>query len=525
MLKKKLPIGIQTFRDIRDPKENYVYVDKTEIALSLITNLKYVFLSRPRRFGKSLFLDTLSEIFKGSEHLFRGLAIHDRWDWSEKYPVINISFGSGNFASREATMHKIEDELHANARQLGITGFEIDKIDTGISLKRLITAAHEQYGQKVVILIDEYDKPILDTIHHDDKTATSDARDMLRDFYSAIKASDAYIKFVMLTGVSKFAKLNLFSGLNNLVDITIDQEFATITGYTHEDLQREFGAWLDGVNIDEVKRWYNGYNYFGTPIYNPYDILLFLSKGCLFKNYWWETGNPRFLIEILKKEPKFLPDLENIYVVEENLNAFDIERIDLSALLWQTGYLTFDTSDETLLDGYYKLKVPNIEIQKSLNALFLDYLTNLYSAAVPKSMHTKGAFLKGNIDEVRVQLTALFAAIPYHNYANNIIANFEGYYASVTFAFLASLGFDIVAEETTNIGRIDMTIKAPDKIYIIEFKVDMPAEAALHQCRTRRYHEKYLADGRPIELVGIHFDSQLRNIAGFEVEAAPRGGE
>ncbi len=287
MLKKKLPIGIQTFRDIRDPKENYVYVDKTELAFSLISNLKYVFLSRPRRFGKSLFLDTLSEIFKGSEHLFRGLAIHDRWDWSEKYPVINISFATGDFSSRENLLYCINSELRNNCEDLGVELPSHKTQQPGDYLKNLIRALKDKYHQKVVILIDEYDKPILDTIHHDDKTATSDARDMLRDFYSAIKASDAYIKFVMLTGVSKFAKLNLFSGLNNLVDITIDQEFATITGYTHEDLLREFGAWLNGVNIDEVKRWYTGYNYLGTPISNPYDILLLFSQGCILKHSWW----------------------------------------------------------------------------------------------------------------------------------------------------------------------------------------------------------------------------------------------
>ena len=200
MLKKKLPIGIQTFRDIRDPKENYVYVDKTEIALSLITDLKYVFLSRPRRFGKSLFLDTLSELFKGNEHLFRGLAIHDRWDWSEKYPVINISFAVGDFSSKEGLTFRLKSILESNSKNLGVIFPKDAEFQPGDSFSKLIEAVQEKYQQKVVILIDEYDKPILDTIHHDDKTATSGARDMLRDFYSAIKASDAYLKFVMLTG-------------------------------------------------------------------------------------------------------------------------------------------------------------------------------------------------------------------------------------------------------------------------------------------------------------------------------------
>ena len=370
MNRKKLPIGIQSFRDIRDPKENYVYIDKTDIAYQMIENGKYYFLSRPRRFGKSLFLSTLSGIFKGQKEYFRGLYIYDKWNWDEKFPVVEISFASGNFSKDENIREVITEILRNNSNKLGLNFKDIDHPQAGISLKRIIEAAYEKYNQKVVVLIDEYDKPVLDNIGNEDKTTSYQARDILRDFYSAIKDSDPYLRFVFLTGVSKFSKLNLFSGLNNLEDITIDDRFATITGYTHDDLKKKFSDYTDGVDLEKVKKWYNGYNYFGEPIYNPFDILLFFSKGGEYNNYWWETGNPSFLIEILKQGKHYLPYLENIEVSREVLNAFDVGQIDIVALLWQTGYLTFDKKIQLLDEVNYKLKVPNLEIQKSLNTLF-----------------------------------------------------------------------------------------------------------------------------------------------------------
>jgi hypothetical protein len=358
-MKKKLPIGIQTFSEIRDSKENFIYIDKTNIALDLIERGKYYFLSRPRRFGKSLFLDTLSELFKGSKQLFEGLFIYDKWDWDQTYPVINISFATGSLQSKSSILNKIKDILKINSNNLEIEYYDNNFEDSGISLEHLIRDTYQKHNKKVVILIDEYDKPILDNIHKEDKQIASDARDILRNFYSAIKSSDAYIKFVFLTGVSKFSKLNLFSGLNNIQDITIHKKYSTIAGYTHEDIKKYFTDYLEDVDLDEVKRWYNGYNYFGDEIYNPFDILLFFDSK-EFKNYWWQTGNPAFLIEILKKGNYYLPDLENMIVGEETLNSFDVEHIDIVALLWQTGYLTFDRKIEMMSDFLYKMKVPNL---------------------------------------------------------------------------------------------------------------------------------------------------------------------
>jgi hypothetical protein len=517
-MKKKLPIGIQTFEKIRDPEHNYVYVDKTRIALELLQNGTYYFLSRPRRFGKSLFLDTLSEIFKGSKHLFHGLYIYGQYDWSQTFPVINISFAEGNFKSSKAILETIETSISNNAASLNVDVPHFSEDNIGLNFSTFIHSVYDKYGAKVVILIDEYDKPILDNIETE---MAVEAREVLRVFYSSIKASDQYIRFAMLTGVSKFSKLSLFSGLNNLHDITLHKSFSTITGYTHQDFLDHFAEYLDGVDIEEVRRWYNGYNFLGEAIYNPFDILLFLSNGCTFSNYWWNTGSPSFLIKMLRTGRYYLPELENIIVGEETLNAFDVDRIDIVALLWQTGYLTFDRENRVFNRISYKMKVPNIEVQNSLNALFLDYLTDLRGMKTEQQDNTAMALYEGDMQRVESVLRRLFASIPYNNYVNNTIAEYEGYYASVMFVFLASLGFAIIAEDTTNRGRIDLALKVPGRTYIVEFKVDMPTETAMHQIRTKKYYEKYLAEGVEICLVGIHFSSEERNISSFEWETAP----
>jgi len=515
MRKKKLPIGIQTFSEIIT--ENYCYVDKTGIAYDLIDSGKYYFLSRPRRFGKSLFLDTLAEIFQGRKEFFEGLAIYDQWDWDTKYPVIKISFGSGNYGSDQAIQRRILRILEENKENLQISTGEYPDEEYGEHFSAVIRSTFRKYQQKVVLLIDEYDKPILDNIS-DRETALA-ARTILRNFYAVIKDSDPYLKFVFLTGVSKFSKMNLFSGLNNIEDITLRKKYATITGYTQKDLEEVFSDYLDGVDLTEVKRWYNGYNYFGEAIYNPFDILLFFSNDGKFENYWWESGNPSFLIEKLKTGNYYLPDLENIVVDKTILNSFDIEHIDLVALLWQTGYLTFDREMEELDSSLYQMKIPNLEIQKSLNALFVDYLTSSGAQKVRTRMNLMLAVQKHDFAALETHLRSLFASIPYTNYANNIIAEYEGYYASVVYCFLAGLGFDIVPEEVTCRGRADLTLKLADAVVIVEFKTDAPEEAAIQQIKERKYYEKYQAEcveeKKPIYLVGINFDSEKRNLAEF----------
>ncbi len=509
---KKLPIGIQTFSEII--QENYYYVDKTEFAYKLITKGKYYFLSRPRRFGKSLFLDTLAEIFSGHKTLFKGLYVYDRYDFTP-HPIITISFGSGDYStSIERIERKIGWILERNQNELKI---QCEKTQNEECFAELIEKAYRKYNQRVVILIDEYDKPILDNITN--KEVATEARNILKNFYSIIKDHDRYIRFVFITGVSKFSKLNLFSGLNNLEDITINKEYAEICGYTHDDLLTVFKDRLEGVNLNLVKKWYNGYSYFGKPLYNPFDILLFLSAGHDFRNYWWQTGNPSFLIEKLKEENYYIPELENALISEETLETFDVEYIDLRALLWQTGYLTIK---ERLTDdtgsNLYRLSVPNLEVQFSLNRLFIDYLTNQRIEKTRYELNIKNALKENNFDSFINYLKTIFATIPYQNYANNIISKYEGYYSSVIFVYLMALGYDLIPEDITNKGRIDLTLKMKDKILIIEFKVDGQKEKPIKQIKQRKYYEKYLQENKEIYLLGIIFDSEERNIRKWEIE-------
>ncbi len=510
---KKLPIGIQTFREIIE--ENYAYVDKTEFAYKLITHGKYYFLSRPRRFGKSLFLDTLAEIFLCNKELFEGLYIYDKYDF-KPYPIIRISFGSGDYSLNEnQTIDEIKNILKDNIESLNIDCKDINNFKN--CFKELIKKAYQTYNQKVVILIDEYDKPILDNISN--KEMAKKARNILKNFYSIIKDSDRYIKFVFIAGVSKFSKLNLFSGLNNLEDITINREYAQICGYTHKDLQTVFKDKLKNANLELVKKWYNGYNYFGKPLYNPFDVLLFISSGYDFRNYWWQTGNPSFLIEKLKEENYYIPELENALISEETLETFDVDYIDIRALLWQTGYLSIK---EKFADERgrlkYRLKIPNLEIQYSLNELFILYFTNQRQEMYRYEDNLSKAVADADIDSFVNHLKTIFATIPYNNYANNIISQYEGYYSSVVFVYLMALGYDIVAEDVTNKGRIDLTIKTNDKIIIIEFKVDAEKEEPIKQIKERRYFEKYLNENKDIYLIGISFDSKEKNINEYEIE-------
>jgi len=509
---KKLPIGIQTFRDIIN--EDFVYVDKTKIAYNLINKGRYYFLSRPRRFGKSLFLDTLKEIFEGNKELFKGLYVYDKWDWEDKYPVLRISLGSGMIKDLEKLNDRLSWVLEDAEKNVKIKCNAENPIKC---FKELIQKSHQKYGKKVVILIDEYDKPILDNIT--DKEVAREMRDAMKDFYAVIKDNDAYIRFVFITGVSKFSKMNLFSGLNNLEDITLNANFGNICGYTHNDLLTVFKNHLEGVDMEKVKLWYNGYNFFGEKVYNPFDILLFISNNHDYRNYWWNTGNPSFLIDMLKTGNYFIPQLENFVASEEILNTFDVDKIELIALLWQTGYLTIKEKREELFGVEYALKIPNKEIQVSLNSLFITYLTEQSADKLRYQKSILYTFLKADLNGLKDALFTLFASIPYNNFTNNKLLEYEGYYASVVYAYVSSIGLEIIPEDITNLGRMDLTIKTPDdKIYILEFKLAEKATGdALKQIKEKRYYEKY-TDYKEIYLVGIEFSREKRNIVGYEWE-------
>jgi len=513
---KKLPIGIQTFAKIRDKEENYIYIDKTDLALKLINSSGYYFLSRPRRFGKSLFLDTLKDIFEGKKELFEGLYIYDKWDWNKTYPVIHISFGAGVVKSVKDLDKKIFTIIKRNQKRLKIECDDVD--DAQGCFMELIELAYEKYNQKVVILIDEYDKPILDNIT--DKELSKEIRDRLKNIYSVIKDSDQYVKFAFLTGVSKFSRVSLFSGLNNLEDISLNPDYATICGYTHNDIKKSFEERLEGVDLDELKRWYNGYNFLGEGVYNPFDILLFFSKNRLYRHYWFETGSPSFLIELLKEQRYYLPSLENIYMSETDLSSFDVDDIKIETLLFQTGYLTIKEVKTRFNQETFKLGYPNLEVRTALNERIFRYLlTNniLQKNPIFDAIEFKDMSIFENA------IRQLFAMLPNDSYRKNEMQNYEGYYANVIYAYLAGLGIEFIAEDVTNLGRIDLTIATPDmsQVYIIEFKVvDNKNQngKALKQIKEKKYHEKYLNIAKEIIIIGIEFSKEEKNISKFEWE-------
>ena len=511
----RLPIGIQTFREIIE--EDYVYVDKTKYALDILQNYKYVFLSRPRRFGKSLFLDTLRNIFEGNKELFKDLYIYENYDF-QKYPVIKISW-AGDFKTLESTKKVALKTLEENQERLGINCKIDDEVD--ICFRRLIQEAYKKYQKRVVILIDEYDKPILDNL--DNTTRAIENRDFLRSLYIQIKENDRYVKFAFLTGISKFSKASIFSGLNQIEDISLTPAYGNICGYTQEELEENFGELLKGVDLEKVKEWYNGYNFLGDKVYNPFDILKFIKNNFLFRNYWWKSGNPFSLITLLKKGNYYLPNLENLRTDETLVDTFDVEKIQLESLLFQAGYLTIDKVAETPFGIEYELKVPNKEIQISLNALFINYLTGEVRDDVRRGIYY--SLESENLDEFKETLYNLFASIPYNNYTNNEIAKYEGYWASLVYCYLAGSGLNIVAEDVTNRGRIDLSIIFKDKVYILEFKVAQKTEniSAIEQIKKKKYYEKYLNPKSQIPnpkvyLVGITFSEEERNIVEFEWE-------
>ncbi|MDX9701366.1 MAG: ATP-binding protein [Rhodocyclaceae bacterium] len=511
--RKKLPIGIQTFREIRE--EDFYYVDKTPHALRLIGEGKYYFLSRPRRFGKSLFIDTLAELFAGNEALFRGLYCHDKWNWSVKYPVIRFSFAEGIIENRSELEERIDFLLAHNAGRLGLEPLPAGSIHNRFSI--LIERAECKYGQRVVVLVDEYDKPILDNLTRPE--LARQMRDGLRDLYSVIKGQDAHIKFAMLTGVSKFSKVSLFSGLNNLKDITVDKRYSSICGYTDEDVDTVFAAELPGLDREQIRDWYNGYNWTGESVYNPFDLLLLFDNRD-FRPYWFETGTPTFLIDLLTERQVWLPRLNRLETDAALMSSFDVGHIAVEALMWQAGYLTIDKEENLAGEWFYQLRYPNREVYQSLNRSVLQAWAPAKEGDAVQRKQLYRLLLANDFAGMEQLFTAFFASIPHDWFRNNPIAQYEGYYASVFYAYFASLGLDIVPEESSNAGRLDMAVRFNGNVYLFEFKVVElePEGAALAQIKARGYADKYRDRNEPVHLIGVEFSREQRKVVGFAVE-------
>ena len=510
---RKYPIGIQSFKKIAT--DGFIYIDKTSYVKKLADEGTYYFLSRPRRFGKSLFVDTLRWAFLGNKELFKGLYIEDRWDWSKKHPVLKISFGSGVHRSLEELRQTMEAILNTWSDE-----FNIHWKNTSIKdrFAEAIRKLYEQSGEQVVVLIDEYDKPILDNITNTPLAA--ELREELKNFYSVLKDADEYLKLVFITGVSKFSKVSLFSGLNNLKDITIDESYSSLCGYTQSELEGSFAEELKQHDIDKVKEWYNGFSWGNGTVYNPFDILLFIDSG-KYKNYWFESGTPTFLINLLEKNAYYIPDLESVEASESIAGSFELESLDVETLLFQTGYLTIKEINSLDARQTFLLSYPNLEVKMSLNDSLLDY-SSIRRSAKEKNIIALYRALKANdLDKIKDIFHSFFASIPSDWFRKNNIAEYEGFYASIFYSYFSALGLNIKVEDGTNHGKIDMTLIFEGRCYIFEFKVIeyvKSENSALEQIKEKNYAEKYLADFEEIYLIGVEFSKTDRNITRYEWE-------
>ena len=513
--RRRLPIGLQTLRHLDE--RNCYYVDKTGYIARLVDEGTHYFLSRPRRFGKSLLLDTLKELFEGNESLFTGLHIHDRWDWSERHPVVRLSFGGGHFAEPGYVQTSAMAQLAAAAEDAGVAA----QHDTGPERFRdLLRALHARTGRRAVVLVDEYDKPILDALEAPDIARAN--RDYLRGLYAVIKDSDADVRFTFLTGVSRFSKVSLFSGLNNLKDITLDPRYSAICGYTEADLDTVFAPELPGLDRARIRDWYNGYNWRGAErVYNPFDILLLFDErefGC----YWFESATPTFLVETLFRRRISSLSLDGMLTSNELLSSFDVGAIATEALLFQTGYLTIKSVRDRGGVLRYRLGYPNREVRQSLNESLLRRLVQDATRQTANSDRLYDLLEANDFAGLETLFQAFFASIPYEWYTNNDIADYEGYYASVFYSYFAATGFDVKVEDSSSRGRADMAVRFGGNVYLFEFKVAEQATegAALAQLKERGYADKYRASGERIYLIGVEFSKETRNVTAFEVERA-----
>ena len=511
--RRRLPIGIQTFRKIRE--DGSYYVDKTPYIQRLVDGGTHYFLSRPRRFGKSLFVDTLKELFEGNEPLFEGLAIHRHWDWSVRHPVLRLDFSGGDYRVPGYLHQNLMAQLDGVERRADVTS---DYATGPERFNHLLEALHQRTGQPVAVLVDEYDKPILDVLDAPEMGRAN--RDYLRGLYATIKSAAAHVRFTFLTGVSKFSKVSLFSGLNNLSDITLDPRYSSICGYTDGDLDTVFAPELEGLDRDAIREWYNGYHWLGgEKVYNPFDVLLLFDRR-KFGAYWFETGTPAFLVETLFRRGVSTVSLGEMVGTSELLSAFDVEHISTEALLFQTGYLTIDSEEDLGGESLYRLGYPNREVRQSLNGALLRHLVQDATRQTQNSIRLQRLLQTDDVQGLKELFHAFFASIPYEWYTNNDIARYEGYYASVFYSYFAALGLDIVVEDSSSHGRLDMAVRFGGRVYLFEFKVVEQAGAgsALAQLKARGYADKYRASGESIHLVGVELSRESRNVTAFDVE-------
>ena len=521
MNRRRLPIGIQSFRRLRET-DSY-YVDKTPLIRKLIDESDFYFLSRPRRFGKSLLLDTLKSLFEGSDELFQGLDIHRHWNWSIRHPVVRLSFG-GKYSDPDEIDGDIIEQLESLERQHDLAPAPTS--DTGPRrLRNILNRLHHATGQQVVVLVDEYDKPILDMLHDPDLAKAN--RDYLRGFYGIIKDCAEHVRFVFVTGVSMFSKVSLFSGLNNLEDISMNPRYATICGYTDDDIDEVFGSELDGLDRKEIRTWYNGYHWRGGQrVYNPYDVLLLL-RNREFRPYWFETGSPTFLFRTLMEKSVSTMELENRMADMSLVSKFDVGDIGIEALLFQTGYLTIADEQKESFRTFYRLDYPNLEVRLSLNDELLAYLGKAGKEPLDQGRELCALLEAKDFDGFGGQLRSYLSGIPYQWHASGDLARYEAWYASLLHMCFRAIGVDIRVEDASSRGRADMVVLLGGQIFVFEFKMaegsgdaNATLDEAIAQMRKRSYAEKYFDRGEPVHLVGVVCGREARNLLEIRAERA-----
>ena len=521
MQRRRLPIGIQSFRRLRE--RDCYYVDKTALIGDLIDRGEHYFLSRPRRFGKSLLLDTLGELFAGSEELFRGLCIHDRWDWDEKHPVVRLSF-DGKYNEPGDLKCGILTQLLIIEQNAGLDPAP-ETMDGPNRLHYLLNRLHQKTGKQVVVLVDEYDKPILDALGDPERAKAN--RDQLRGFYGVVKGCAHLVRFVFVTGISMFSKVSLFSGLNNLENISLDPQYAAICGYTDHDLDTVFAPELPGLDRDEIRSWYNGYHWRGgEKVYNPFDILL-LFRSREFLPHWYETGTPAFLFETMLERAVSPLELENREAEMDLLSTFDVGGVGVDALMFQTGYLTIKEESREGAQIFYTLDYPNLEVRHSLNQGLLTHLDQS-----PREVSNRGKDLcrllaENDFDAFAERLRAFFAGVPYQWQTRPELARYEAWYAGMLYACFRTIGVDLRVEESSSHGRSDMVLLHGGQVFVMEFKTaeegeetEAALDRAISQIRARGYADRYKDRGKPIHLVGAVFGRKERNLLAVRSEPA-----
>ena len=507
---KKLPIGIQSFSELR--RNGYLYIDKTYDIHRMISSGKPFFLSRPRRFGKSLLVSTLEEVFKGNKGLFEGLYIYDHWDWTQQNPVIRLDFGGAANYSPEALYSSMKAFIDETA-----TDYDVSLTDLPLPVKfrELIRKLHNKYGKQVVVLIDEYDKPITDNLSN--PKVMNENKRVLHDFYQILKSVDEHLRFTFLTGVSKFSGVSIFSGLNHLNDLTLDERYAAICGYTQQELEANFSEHLDDCAqlydtskddlLDAIRYWYNGYSWDGcTMVYNPFSTLLFFEKK-RFNNYWFSNATPSFLIELIKMRNQLKPVLEPVVSDSSILDSFDPIKIGETSLLYQTGYLTIKEIKKVDWQPQYTLGIPNNEVKDSL----LKYLLSAYSVYPLNNTQDLKRRMQQQLQEnntaaLEQSLREMVAYIPY-----SLRLEYEAYYHSLMLLWLKLLGFDIIGEINTNIGVIDAVWKFSGHTIVAEVKCQVKKGRmatlltnAIKQIEEKRYYEQFMSEEK-VSLLAVVF--------------------